>query len=153
MKRSKAVISKRHGITAVVATVISLAFMAIGLFSGRSVNSEEVGANATFACWVYSMIVGLISTFFYLLDGFASIGKAFRGILPGFNILSGLLFLGAAPMAVFVGGGVHTAYWYAYYLFIFVLEIISIAKHKKAQKQKQAEREEMMMNNYLYMGY
>ncbi|MBE6566027.1 MAG: hypothetical protein E7659_02850 [Ruminococcaceae bacterium] len=152
MKRSKRIISKGKGVTALVLTVISLAFMLVGIVTAPPAEQQEGGHNALFACWVYSMIVALISVFFYMLDGFASIGKAFKGILPGFNILSALLFLGAVPMAVFVGGGQYTVYWYVYYLFIFLWEIISVAKHKKLQKERQAQFYEAVADSFLYMN-
>ncbi len=147
MRKARRTISKRKGVTALVLTVISLAFILVGIVFAPP-TEQEGGHNSLFACWVYSMIVALVSVFFYVLDGFASIGKAFRGILPGFNILSALLFLGAAPMAVFIGGGQYTSYWYVYYLFIFVLEIISVAKHKKLEKQRQAEFYEAVVDSF-----
>lgn len=149
MKRSKRIISKRKGITALVLTVISLAFMLVGIVFSQPTGGE--GINSSFACWVYSMIVAFISVLFYALDGFASIGKMFRGICPGFNFFTALLFLGAVPMAIFVGAAAkYTAYWYAYYLLIFFVQIISIAKHKKLEKQRQAEYYEAVADDYFY---
>ena len=151
MKRSKRIISKRKGVTALVLTVISLVFMVVGIVFSQPTGGEGMGINASFACWVYSMIVAFISVLFYALDGFASIGKMFRGICPGFNFFTALLFLGTVPMAIFVGAAAkYTAYWYAYYLLIFVLEIISVAKHKKLEKQRQAEYYEAVADSYFY---
>ncbi len=149
MRKANRIISKRKGVTALVLTIISLAFMVVGIVFSQPTDGE--GINASFACWVYSMIVAFISVLFYALDGFASIGKMFRGICPGFNFFTALFFLGAVPMAIFVGAAAkYTAYWYAYYLLIFVLEIISIAKHKKLEKQRQAEYYEAVADSYFY---
>ena len=149
MRKANRIISKRKGVTALVLTIISLVFMLLGILSAQPTEGE--GINASFACWVYSMIVAFISVLFYALDGLASIGKMFRGICPGFNFFTALLFLGAVPMAIFVGAAAkYTVYWYAYYLLIFVLEIISIAKHKKLEKQRQAEYYEAVADGYFY---
>ena len=135
MKRSKRIISKGRGVTALVLTAISLAFMLVGIVFSQPTDSEGMGINVSFACWVYSMIVAFISVLFYALDGFSSIGKMFRGIFPVFNFFTAILFLGAVPMAILVGAAAkYTVYWYVYYLFIFLWEIISIAKHKKLQR-------------------
>ena len=153
MKRSKRIISKGKGVTALVLTAISLAFMLVGIVFSQPTDSEGMGINASFAFWVYSMIVAFISVFFYMLDGFASIGKMFRGICPVFNFFTAILFLGAVPMAIFVGAAAkYTVYWYAYYLLIFVVEIISIAKHKKLQKERQAQFYEAVTDSFLYMN-
>ena len=133
----KDVASKTLGIIAVIISAISVGLMIWGLFIDTPV---EQGVSRGFACWIFSMIVGFISVFFYVIDGVVCLVKVFTKINPVFNIISALLYIGSAPMALFVGAPLSfTAIWYVYYLGIFVLEIVDIAKHIKFQRKEKRE--------------
>ena len=129
----RGVASKTHGIIAVIFSAISIGLMIWGLFIDTP---AEQGVSRGFACWIFSMIIALISVFAYVVDGIVCAIKAFRKIRPGFNLISAVLYIGSAPMAVFVGSPLNTTViFYIYYLGIFVLEIVDIIKHIKAQKE------------------
>ena len=126
------VASKTHGIIAVIISAISIGLMIWGLFIDTPV---EQGVSRGFACWIFSIIIALISVFAYVVDGIVCAIKAFQKNRPGFNLISAVLYIGSAPMAFFVGLPLNTTViFYVYYLGIFVLQIIDIVKHIKAQK-------------------
>ena len=133
----KDVASKTPGIIAVIISTVSIGLIILSFFVEAPVEQEVQGVSRGFACWIFSMIVGFISVFFYVIDGVVCLVKVFIKINPGFNIISALLYIGSAPMALFVGSPLSlTVIWYVYYLGIFVLEIVDIVKHIKMQKQE-----------------
>ena len=127
------VASKTHGIIAVIISAISIGLMIWGLFIDTP---AEQGVSRGFACWIFSIIIALISVFAYVVDGIVCVIKAFQKIRPSFNLISAALYIGSAPMVFFVGAALnYTLIFYVYYLGIFVLQIIDIVKHIKAQKE------------------
>ena len=129
----KDIASKTHGIIAVIISAISIGLMIWGLFIDTPV---EQGVSRGFACWVFSIIAALVSVFAYVVDGIVCVIKVFQKIRPGFNLISAVLYIGSAPMVLFVGLPLNTTViFYVYYLGIFVLEIVDIIKHIKAQKE------------------
>ena len=127
------IISKVNGIIAVILSAISIGLMIWGLLIDTPV---EQGVSAGFACWVFSIIIALISVVAYIVDGVFCLIKVFRKIRPGFNLLSALLYIASAPMVFFVGAALnYTLLFYVYYLGIFVLQIVDIVKHIKMQKE------------------
>ena len=129
----KGVASKTHGIIAVIISAISIGLMILGVFIDTP---AEQGVSRGFACWVFSIIAALISVFAYVVDGIVCVIKVFQKIRPGFNLISAVLYIGSAPMALFVGVALnYTLIFYVYYLGIFVLQIVDIVKHIKVQKE------------------
>ena len=129
----KDIASKTHGIIAVIISAISIGLMIWGLFIDTPV---EQGVSRGFACWVFSIIAALVSVFAYVVDGIVCVIKVFQKIRPGFNLISAVLYIGSAPMVLFVGLPLNTTViFYVYYLGIFVLEIVYIINHIKAQKE------------------
>ena len=129
----KSVSSKTHGIIAVIISAISIGLMILGVFIDTPV---EQGVSRGFACWVFSIIAALVSVFAYVVDGIVCVIKVFQKIRPGFNLISAVLYIGSAPMVLFVGVALnYTLIFYVYYLGIFVLQIVDIVKHIKVQKE------------------
>lgn len=127
------VASKTHGIIAVIISAISLGLMIWGLFIDTPV---EQGVSRGFACWIFSIIVAIVSVISYVVDGIICLIKALNKIRPGFNLISAVLYIGSVPMLFFVGAALNfTVVWYVYYLGIFVLQIVDIIKHIKLQKE------------------
>ena len=128
---------KTSGIMAVIISVISFSLLILSVISAMKFPENNYGMHPSFAFWIYSMIFAYISLVFYLIDALHSINRAFKKIHPTFNIIFALMTLIAIPIAVYIGGGVHTALWYAYYIIIFIMEILSIIKHHKIAKESQ----------------
>ena len=129
----KDIASKTHGIIAVIISAISIGLMILGVFIDTPV---EQGVSRGFACWVFSIIAALVSVFAYVVDGIVCVIKVFQKIRPGFNLISAVLYIGSAPMVLFVGVALnYTLIFYVYYLGIFVLQIVDIVKHIKVQKE------------------
>ena len=129
----KSVSSKTHGIIAVIISAISIGLMILGVFIDTPV---EQGVSRGFACWVFSIIAALVSVFAYVVDGIVCVIKVFQKIRPRFNLISAVLYIGSAPMVLFVGVALnYTLIFYVYYLGIFVLQIVDIVKHIKVQKE------------------
>lgn len=129
----KDIASKTHGIIAVIISAISIGLMILGVFIDTPV---EQGVSRGFACWVFSIIAALVSVFAYVVDGIVCVIKVFQKIRPRFNLISAVLYIGSAPMVLFVGVALnYTLIFYVYYLGIFVLQIVDIVKHIKVQKE------------------
>ena len=122
---------KIPAIVAMAITLLSLALVAsawvIGLLETPTPNAHPT----SFALWIYSVILALLSLPVYFADAILSIIKACDRIYPVFNAILAAVLLGAIPMLFFVGAstGICIWIWNAYYVLIFVLEVIAIKKH------------------------
>ena len=117
-------------------SIFSFMFLAISFIASITEASSEVGAYKSFAPWVYSIIIAVISVIFYTVDAVFSIIKIFKKIHPVFNSILALILIAAIPMVIYVGGslGINVYIWFSYYLLMFALEIVSIIKHIKMMK-------------------
>ena len=116
---------------AIVLTSISLLLMLIGLLCGAFISYDEYegGVGAPMAFWIYSGIVALVSTVFYVVDGILSLSKAFSKISPLFNLILAPIFFGVVPAVYFgIASAEHSVIGYIYYIVAFVLEIIAAKK-------------------------
>lgn len=120
---------------AILSTVISFGLIIASLIisTGEEPPEEMWGVARSFALWVYSIIFALISMVFYFIDAIRAIARMLKGVNPLFNLLAALLFIGAIPLVITIGGSPRIAniiIWFSYYVLIFILEIKSISKHR-----------------------
>ena len=118
---------------AILSTVISFGLIIASLIISIGEAPSEFGVTLSFACWVYSIIFALISMVFYFIDAIRAIARMLKGVNPLFNLLAALLFIGAIPLVITIGGSPRIAniiIWFSYYVLIFILEIKSISKHR-----------------------
>ena len=117
-------------------SILSFAFVINAWVLSMTKVAPESAHGPGFGSWIISVILALISMFFYAFDGIISLIKAFRKINPRFNIaLAAVTFFGV-PMVLFVGGGlgINILIWNTYHLAIVIMEIISIVMHLKAER-------------------
>lgn len=120
---------------AILSTVISFGLIIASLIisTGEEPPEEMWGVARSFALWVYSIIFALISMVFYFIDAIRAIARMLKGVNPLFNLLAALLFIGAIPLVITIGGSPRIAniiIWFSYYVLIFILEIKYISKHR-----------------------
>lgn len=118
-----------------VITALSLLLLIVALVVSLFVSpiDEAVGGvSRSFALWTYSVILAMISLFFYAIDGVICLIKAVQEkedrIL---NIILTILIIGSIPMVIYVGGGlgISILIWNVYYIGMYILEIVSIKRH------------------------
>ena len=118
---------------AILSTVISFGLIIASLIISIGEAPSEFGVTRSFAYWVYSIIFALISMVFYFIDAIRAIARIFKGVNSLFNFIVAILFIGAIPLVITIGGSPRIAniiIWFSYYVLIFILEIKSISKHR-----------------------
>ena len=136
----RSVSSKAPAIIAMLISLVSFGLIVSAFVVSINEVPPEMGVSASFALWLFAVIISMVSLIPYTIDAIFSAIKFFVKIDPLFNSILTLILIGAIPMVIFVGTGTggNIYIWFSYYLFMFVLEIVSIVKHVKMMR---ADRE------------
>lgn len=81
--------------------------------------------------WILSVIVAILSVFFYFIDAIISFVRAIKKKDRIFNFILTAVLILAIPMVVIFAGSGRASFriiWNVYYLLMLVLEIISIKR-------------------------
>ncbi len=91
---------------------------------------EDFGVTASFALWVYSVIVAIFSLVFYMVDAVICVIRVCQRKNVMFHITMALIIVASIPMMHYVGGslGISVLIWNLYHLTMVVFETISIVK-------------------------
>jgi high-affinity K+ transport system ATPase subunit B len=140
----RSVSSKAPAIIAMLISLVSFGFLVSAFVVSINEAPPEMGVSASFALWLLSVVISMISLIPYTIDAILSAIKIFVKINPLFNSILTLILIGAIPMAIFVGTGtgINIYIWFSYYWLMFILEIVSIIKHAKmARADRKMEKE------------
>ncbi len=138
--------SKAAAMIAMIISIGGFALLIAAFIVMRHEIPRDEGVSLSFALWIYSVIVALVSLVFYSIDAVISVAKIFQKIHPLFNTVLALALIGAIPMLLYIGGraGIENiCMWTAYHIMIVALEAVSIVKHIKLQREDAKRRKKV----------